>query len=115
MRFDKRALIGSVLLSSALILPAAPGYSFSLSKMLGNGSEDQNLDTFKLIHIGDLKAMITSSKSPVHLYDANVDTTREKYGIIPGARLLDSADNYDLSVLPPDKDAPLVFYCANTH
>ena len=48
-------------------------------------------------------------------YDANVAATRDRFGTIPGATLLSSDDNYPLSVLPPNKHATLVFYCANTH
>jgi rhodanese-related sulfurtransferase len=101
-------------LAAVLILTAAPGYCFSISGLLGN-SDEQNLETFKLIHIGDLKSLMDTSKSGLHLYDANDDSTRNSYGVIPGANLLDSDDHYNLAVLPPDKDATLVFYCANTH
>ena len=114
MRHDRRALIASVLVGAALILTAAPGYPFSISRLLGN-TEDQSLDTFRLIHIGDLKLLMDNSKSGLRLYDANVASTRDQYGVIPGAYLLDSDDHYNLAVLPSDKNAPLVFYCANTH
>ena len=126
MKHDRRAPIASLaviaapagaaalILAAVLILTAAPGYCFSISGLLGN-SDEQNLETFKLIHIGDLKSMMDTSKSGLHLYDANDDSTRNSYGVIPGANLLDSEDHYKLSVLPPDKDATLVFYCANTH
>jgi hypothetical protein len=118
----------------AAILSAIPvcGYAFNLSQMLGGG-EEQNLNTFKLIHVADLKAMLANpgGKAPfykadlatllpkrdtkIYIYDANVAETRERFGIIPGATLLASDDNYSLSVLPPNKHAPLVFYCANSH
>lgn len=82
--------------------------------MLGGGDE-QNLNTFKLIHVADLKAMMADQKNPVSVYDANGAATRSKFGVIPGAKLLDSDQKYDLSMLPADKDSKLVFYCANTH
>lgn len=54
-------------------------------------------------------------KAHVCLYDA-LHKVREKYGIIPGARLLSSAGDYDVAKeLPPDKNAKLVFYCTNLH
>jgi hypothetical protein len=90
------------------------GYGFNLSQMLGGG-EEQNLNTFKLINVDDLKAMINARGNKVHVYDANTEETREKFGTIPGATLLSSHDNYPLSVLPPNKHATLVFYCANRH
>ncbi len=43
--------------------------------------------------------------------DANGDSTREKYGVLPGAVLLSKVQGYDMSELPADKDAKLVFYC----
>ncbi len=43
--------------------------------------------------------------------DANGEDTRKQYGVIPGATLLSSADDYALSELPKDKSARLVFYC----
>jgi hypothetical protein len=52
----------------------------------------------------------------VVILDANVERTREKYGVIPGARLLSSYDDYDVTKeLPSAKNSRLVFYCANTH
>lgn len=99
---------------AALMLTVAPGYSFDLNAILGRGQQ-QNLDTFKLIHVADLKAMMGEAKTAPGIYDANGAGTRAKFGVIPGAKLLDSDGNYDLSVLPHSKDAKIVFYCANIH
>ncbi len=83
-----------------------------LSALLGN----QHDDNFKLIHVADLAALEAVPNSHVVILDANVAPTREEYGVIPGARLLPSYDNYDVATeLPPAKNAELVFYCANTH
>ena len=72
-------------------------------------------DKFKLIHVADLAALRADPTSHVVILDANVDSTREEYGVVPGARLLTSYDNYDVATeLPPAKNAKLVFYCANT-
>lgn len=106
--------IGIVLLSATSIFQAAPAHALSLNQLLGRSSEDQNLDTFKLIHVADLKTLMDSGKD-LHVYDANVAETREKFGVIPGATLLNSDDKYDIGVLPKDKSAKLVFYCANSH
>ena len=46
--------------------------------------------------------------------DANGDATRKKMGTLPGAVLLTTYDNFNLSELPADKSKELVFYCANT-
>jgi hypothetical protein len=71
-------------------------------------------DKFRIIHVTDLAALRADPNSHVVILDANVDATRESYGVIPGARLLSSYDNYDVATeLPPAKTATLVFYCAN--
>jgi hypothetical protein len=99
----------------AVIMTVIPvcGYAFNLSQMLG-GAEEQNFDTFKLIHVADLKALLANG-GKVHVYDANSDVTREKFGTIPGAILLASDTNYPLSLLPSNKHALLIFYCADNH
>lgn len=51
----------------------------------------------------------------VAVFDANSQETRQKYGVIPGAKLLSHYSDYPVSVLPIDKDAKLVYYCSNTH
>jgi rhodanese-related sulfurtransferase len=107
--------LSMILALGAILTAPAPARSFDLSKMLGNPGQDQTLDTFKLIHVADLKAAIADSKSGVQIYDANVADTRSEYGIIPGAHLLPSADGYSVAQeLPADKNTDLVFYCANT-
>jgi hypothetical protein len=109
-----RSVVLAVLFAAFTAMAAAQGYPFSLSQLLG-GSEEQKLDTFKLIHVADLKTLLAKRGNKVHVYDANTDVTRQKFGTIPGAILLASDENYPLSVLPPYKHAALVFYCANQH
>jgi hypothetical protein len=73
-------------------------------------------DTFKVIHVDDLDVLIRQQAANLWIYDVNPATVRAKEGIVPGARLLPSADGFDVAKdLPPAKDAKLVFYCANTH
>lgn len=45
--------------------------------------------------------------------DVNVEKTREKEGVIPGAVLLSSSSFFELTELPSDKSRQLVFYCMN--
>jgi len=113
MRNAPRSLVVFALVVVALVA-AAPGYPFDLSRMLSGGAQ-QDHDTFKLIHVADLKAMLAENARSVYVYDANVPETRTRFGIIPGAVLLTSDDNYDLSILPSVKSSKLVFYCANAH
>jgi len=72
-------------------------------------------DTFKIIRVDDLVALRADPNSHIVIFDANVEDTRNKYGVIPGARLLTTYDHYNVATeLPPAKNAKLVFYCANT-
>jgi hypothetical protein len=94
----------------------APAFAFHLPKILGGTGEEQNLNTFKIIHVADLASMMNGKTPNLHVYDANGPETRDKFGVIPGAKLLSSDDDYDVaSTLPANKRDPLVFYCANTH
>lgn len=69
---------------------------------------------FKVMHVDDLAGAL-ASQTPPAVYDANVPSTRENAGIIPGAKLLSSSSKYDAAKeLPADMKTPLVFYCANT-
>jgi hypothetical protein len=108
------ALLAVLALAGALPAIAGSGSSAwdKLSTMLTGKHED---DKFKLMHVADLAALRADPNSHVVILDANVDGTRDKYGVIPGARLLTTYDNYDVATeLPPAKNARLVFYCANT-
>jgi hypothetical protein len=113
MRTVKRALFAILFGIGALVVAAMPSHALDFGQLLGHGSNDPTLETFKIIHVTDLRALMTMPNADVHIYDANTAGTRQKYGVIPGATLLDSDDKYDLSVLPSDKHAKLVFYCAN--
>lgn len=63
------------------------------------------------IAVDELDKLIAAKA--VAVFDANGDSTREKYGKIPGAKLLSGSD-WSLDVLPEDKAEKLVFYCSNT-
>jgi rhodanese-related sulfurtransferase len=113
MRTFMRICVELMVVTATALFAVSPSYSLDLSHILG-GNENQDLSTFKLIHVTDLKSLIAENEKNVSIYDANVPEIRQKFGVIPGAKLLSSDDKYDISVLPPDKDAKLVFYCANT-
>jgi hypothetical protein len=109
----QRKLIPVVLIAALAIVAVRPARALDLGKLLGFGNNDPTLETFKLIHVRDLKALMGDGKGSVYIYDANVASTRIQFGVIPGATLLSSDDNYDPSILPQDKHSRLVFYCAN--
>jgi rhodanese-related sulfurtransferase len=72
---------------------------------------------FKIIHVGELEKLLQESRvdttQKTVVFDANNETTRQNDGVIPGAVLLKSFKDYKLTVLPAQKDANVVFYCAN--
>jgi hypothetical protein len=85
--------------------------ALDIAKLLAN---NEGPDKFRIIHTADLAKLMAIPNSTVQIYDANHPSTRERYGIIPGARLLSSYDHYDVSKeLPSNKRVKLVFYCAD--
>lgn len=73
-------------------------------------------DKFKSIHVKDLESLLKANPAKVFVYDANTESTRQRVGIIPGAKLLSSVSEYKVETeLPKEKNATLVFYCANEH
>jgi hypothetical protein len=87
----------------------------SLLSLLGCGAGTAS-EGFKLIHVDELVALLSSSDQSTTVLDANGADFRAKEGIIPGATLLSGYRTYDVEKeLPPRKDARLVFYCADSH
>jgi hypothetical protein len=92
---------------------AARASAADIGKILEN---KEGPDNFQIIHVADLAKLMADPSSQVQVYDANHASTREKFGVIAGAHLLSSYDNYDVArELPADKNTKLVFYCADSH
>ncbi len=72
-------------------------------------------EEFKIIRVDDLAKLIDAKTPKLAIYDANPASTRDREGIIPGAKLLPNLAFDPDAVLPADHGAKLVFYCANTH
>jgi hypothetical protein len=107
-----RILTASIL-GAMLIAIATSSFAFDIGKLIANDPAPP--DKFRIIRVADLEAMIANKSSQVNIYDANGWGLRSRVGIIPGAHLLTSEDKYDVTTtLPPNKDANLVFYCADT-
>jgi rhodanese-related sulfurtransferase len=69
-------------------------------------------EKFKTIHADDLANSMEDPSSHVKVYDANLADTRQRFGVIDGAHLLSSYDQYNVAKeLPADKNARVVFYC----
>jgi len=67
---------------------------------------------FQIIRADELANMMEDPSSHVKVYDANLVDTRERVGVIDGAHLLSSYDNYNVAKeLSADKNAKIVFYC----
>ncbi|RMG17275.1 MAG: hypothetical protein D6729_09265 [Deltaproteobacteria bacterium] len=98
-------------LASAIITLALAASLPPAARACKGGAKQQ---AFQKIDVEELTRL--QATGPVHLYDANSEKTRKKLGVIPGATLLTSPSEYDVAkVLPKEKDAVLVFYCANVH
>lgn len=69
----------------------------------------------KKLEVADLAAMMEAAaknKTPLFIFDANSDKTRQAKGIVPAAIKLPSSSGYDLALLPKNKADATVFYCA---
>ncbi|MGO9060905.1 MAG: rhodanese-like domain-containing protein [Candidatus Binataceae bacterium] len=106
----KLGVIAAVLIACGM---CARAYALSITDLLSKVEGDSG---FKVIHVQDLASMMAKPNSKVMVFDANPPEVREEEGVIPGARMLSSDDDYDVaSTLPPDKNTPVVFYCHNTY
>jgi hypothetical protein len=107
-----RRLAMTIAVTFAMTLAlAVQASALDLAKLLAN---NEGPDKFQIIHTADLAKLMAVPNSKVQIYDANRPSTRERFGVIPGAHLLGSYDHYDVSKeLPSDKSAKLVFYCAD--
>ena len=103
----------TTLLAFATTLTLA-AFSFSTGAFAGDSEEcdcPDKKDKISEINIEQVK----KSKKKLVFVDANGESTRVKEGVIPGALLLTSYRDFDVKKeLPKDKEANLVFYCANT-
>jgi rhodanese-related sulfurtransferase len=84
----------------------------ALGAARADACEGQDNAAIKNVSVDEV-ASLMSSKSTVAIYDANNNETREKYGVVPGAKLLSHYADYQATELPADKNAQLVFYCGS--
>ena len=63
------------------------------------------------VTVDDLDKMLAAKEAtPV---DCNGDRTRKREGVVPGAIIISDEETFAATELPADKNAKLVFYCAN--
>jgi len=97
----RRFLLAFALAFATATVIAAPDAD-TADKAANNG--------FEMLHAANLKSALDQGEA-IRVYDAN---SRETYddGHLPGATWVES-DSLTAGVLPAEKDAKLVFYCAN--
>lgn len=69
----------------------------------------------KDITVQEVQQFVNSKAKNVAILDANNSEARQDAGVVPGAILLTSYNQYALSELPKDKNTTLVFYCYNSY
>lgn len=101
------------LLVAGLIVLASVSY-LGASHVRADAKKSESDEGFKVIRVADLAKMMKTHKK-IYVFDANTESTRTESGLIPGAVPMDSVSHYDPSqLLPPDKNASVIFYCHST-
>ena len=67
------------------------------------------------VTVEDVQKFVHDKPANVAILDANNDDARKDAGVVPGAILLTSYNQYAISELPKDKNTTLVFYCYNSY
>ncbi|UQA57683.1 rhodanese-like domain-containing protein [Polyangium aurulentum] len=96
---------------AAAALAVAPG-----CKKSGGDSHASENEAFGRLSVDEVEAKMKEAKEgklAFHVIDNNARQVYQK-GHLPGAKWVDH-ENVQASDLPPDKEATLVFYCANEH
>ncbi|MBI4815726.1 MAG: rhodanese-like domain-containing protein [Deltaproteobacteria bacterium] len=60
-----------------------------------------------------VEEVVALKAKSAQIYDANGIETRQKYGVIPGAKLLSHYVSFQSSELPKSKSDAVVFYCGS--
>lgn len=69
----------------------------------------------KEISVKEVQQFVDSKAKNVAILDANNDNARTDAGVVSGAILLTSYNQYAITELPKDKNTTLVFYCYNSY
>lgn len=72
-------------------------------------------ESVKEISVQDVQKFVQAKAPNVAIVDANNDEARKDAGVVPGAILLSSYNQYAVTELPKDKNTTLVFYCYNSY
>lgn len=106
------ALVGFALpaMASDIVVPEKK----EIKKVPRAATSISKVHKLKTIDVAQLETMMQKEKDNVVIFDANNEKTRQKEGIIPGAKILPKVTDYDIALLPTTKSTNLIFYCANT-
>jgi hypothetical protein len=111
--FRSRSIVAVIVGAIALSVTAS-AFAFDIGSLINNKPKEP--DKFAVIRVDNLASLMDDPKSHVNIYDANGWGLRSTAGVVPGAHLLTSDDKYDVAKeLPAEKNAKLVFYCADLH
>jgi hypothetical protein len=75
------------------------------------GPSDNKKDDVPAMTVDEVDHAIAAKE--IQAVDCNHEMLRKKMGVLPGAILVESSNDYPASVLPANKGAKLVFYCAD--
>lgn len=98
---------------AAALTAFAPACKKSGDSASEHGAKDE---AFGRMSIDEVEAKLKEAKegkAAFYVFDNNAKSTYEK-GHLPGAKWVDH-ENVVATDLPTDKEATLVFYCANDH
>jgi hypothetical protein len=103
-------LMRTALFAAALALAAVTGCQKSDPAAGTPAAASSKEATFPEMTVDEVDHALAANQ--IKVVDCNMDETRKKLGVIPGAILVEETDSYPESLLPNDKTAKLVFYCA---
>lgn len=99
-------------LFTVLLIACGSAEEATESAAEGPTPEVSEAATYGNVSPQELQGLLEAGEA--HAFDANGESTRSSRGVVPGATLLTSSSRYELSELPADHGAHLVFYCGNT-
>ena len=102
-------ILTTLVLSLGLLTTSVAVAKEEPAKDTKKSAEQQRILDCDEVTLADLSKEMKADKD-LHIFDANGQGVRDRYGVIPGATLL--MKTFDpAKVLPEDKAAKLVFYC----
>jgi hypothetical protein len=113
----KSTIVHGLVAGAALLLSTAcgtkPTSNDASASANASGHPGEAAHKLAELSVDDVDARIAKQDGKTFVYDDNPDDVYAS-GHVPGAKHL-GVENISASAFPPDKDATLIFYCANTH